>query len=64
VAAHLTLKHPAAAASAGNALAAMARAVDESVRERESARVWFDRERQVFMHAIKAAIDDQRDTVI
>jgi len=58
--AHLTLKHPAAAALAGKALAAMSRAVDESVRERESARVWFDRERQVFMRAIKAAIDDQR----
>ena len=62
--AHLTLKHPAAAASAGNALAAMARAVEESAREREGARVWFDRERQVFMRAIKAAIDDQRRAVL
>jgi hypothetical protein len=56
----LTLKHPTAAALAGSALAAMSRAVDESVRERESARVRFDRERQVFMRAIKAAIDHRR----
>ena len=62
--AHLTLRHPAAAASAGNALAAMARAVEDSAREREGARVWFDRERQVFMRAIKAAIDDQRRAVL
>jgi len=62
--AHLTLKHPAAAASAGKSLAGMSRAVEESARERDSARVWFDRERQVFMRAIKAAIGDQRRAVL
>jgi hypothetical protein len=58
--AHLTLKSPGAAAMAGNSLAAMSRAVDEAVREREAARIWFDRERQSFMRTIMTAIDDQR----
>jgi hypothetical protein len=58
--AHLTLNNPAAAALAGNSLAAMSRAVDVAGTENENARVWFDRERQVFMRVIRAATKDQR----
>ena len=62
--AHLTLRHPAEAALAGNSLAAMSHAVDAAAKESESARVWFDRERRVFMRAIKAATDEQRRAVL
>jgi hypothetical protein len=58
--AHLALTNPGAAAMAGNSLAAMSRAVDEALREREAARIWFDRERQSFMRTIMQAIDQRR----
>lgn len=62
--AHLTLNHPAAAARANTSLAAMARAVEVAATDSEAARVWFDRERLVFVGAVKAAIGDQRRSVL